>query len=49
MSFQKSLFVGTKDYPIKINSLQVEGKKEITGRDFANSNFFAKNKVIRFD
>ena len=49
MSFQKSLFVGTKDYPIKINSLQVEGKKEISGRDFANSNFFAKNKVIRFD
>ena len=48
IAFQKKLLVGTKGFPIQINLLQVEGKKEVRGEDFINSNFFINNKIINF-
>ena len=49
ISFKGSLLVGTGDLPIKIHSLQIEGKKEINGKDFINSTMLAKkNKAINF-
>ena len=50
ISFKGLLLVGTKDFPIQIQSLQIEGKKEITGKDFINATMLAKkNKAINFD
>ena len=49
ISFRGLLLVGTRDFPIQIQSLQIEGKKEITGEDFINSTMLAKkNKAINF-
>ena len=48
LSFNSILLIGTKDWPIQINLLQFEGKKIISGKDFTNSSFFFKNKIIRF-
>ena len=43
------LLVGTRDKPIIINNLQVEGKNIITGKDFSNSIFFHNNQTVDFE
>ena len=48
IAFQKKLLIGTQDFPLEVNLLQLEGKKEIEGKDFINSAFFINNKIISF-
>lgn len=48
IAYQKKLLVGTQDFPIQVNFLQVEGKKEIKGSDFINSNLFMNDKIASF-
>jgi len=48
ISFNGILLVGTKDDPLEINLLQIEGKKIVSGKDFTNSSLFINNKIINF-
>ena len=49
MIYEGSLLVGTQDIPLEITLLQFEGKKVITGKDFANSNLFNNDKNLNFE
>ena len=48
ISYKGSFLVGTKDLPIQISLLQIEGKKIVEGKDFINSNLFSNGKNINF-
>ena len=49
VSFKGVLLIGTADYPIMVNSMQIEGKKIISGKDFVNSSFSKTKQIIYFE